>query len=75
LLLPWQGLFSPASTTRSGPISLGRVVIVAPIAASYPVWSLIQARIFLRDVESVNWKVIVGIFSVVAGNFAIHFGR
>jgi len=56
-------------------ISLGRVVIVAPIAASYPVWSLIQARIFLRDVESVNWKVIGGIFSVVAGNFASHFGR
>jgi uncharacterized membrane protein len=56
-------------------ISLGRDVIVAPIAASYPVWSLIQARIFLRDVESVNWKVVAGIASVVAGNFAIHFGR
>jgi drug/metabolite transporter (DMT)-like permease len=56
-------------------ISLGRVVIVAPIAASYPVWSLIQARIFLRDVEPVNWKVITGVFSVVAGNFAIHLGR
>ena len=56
-------------------ISLGRVVIVAPIAASYPVWSLIEARIFLRDVESINWKVVVGILSVVAGNFAIHLGR
>lgn len=56
-------------------ISLGRVVIVAPIAASYPVWSMILAAIFLRDVESVNWKVVVGIVSVVAGNFAIHLGR
>lgn len=56
-------------------ISLGRVVIVAPIAASYPVWSLIFAAWFLRDVEAVNWKVIVGILSVVAGNFAIHLGR
>ncbi len=28
-------------------ISLGRVVIVAPIAASYPVWSLIDATYFL----------------------------
>jgi drug/metabolite transporter (DMT)-like permease len=56
-------------------ISLGRVVIVAPIAASYPVWSLIFAALFLRDVEAVNWKVIVGILSVVAGNFAIHLGR
>ena len=56
-------------------ISMGRVVIVAPIAASYPVWSLILSAIFLRDVESVNWKVIAGILSVVAGNFAIHLGR
>jgi drug/metabolite transporter (DMT)-like permease len=56
-------------------ISMGRVVIVAPIAASYPVWSLILSAFFLRDVESVNWKVIAGVFSVVAGNFAIHLGR
>lgn len=56
-------------------ISLGRVVIVAPIAASYPIWSLIFTAIFLRDVESINWKVVVGIVSVVAGNFAIHLGR
>ena len=56
-------------------ISMGRVVIVAPIAASYPVWSLIQSAIFLRDVEPINWKIIMGIVSVVAGNFAIHLGR
>ena len=56
-------------------ISLGRVVIVAPIAASYPVWSMIEARLFLRDVESINWKVVIGILSVVLGNFAIHLGR
>lgn len=56
-------------------ISLGRVVIVAPIAASYPIWSLVFAGLFLRDVEAINWKVIGGILSVVAGNFAIHLGR
>ncbi|HWH76089.1 MAG TPA: DMT family transporter, partial [Candidatus Binatus sp.] len=56
-------------------ISLGRVVIVAPIAASYPVWSLIFAGLTLRDVEPLNWKIITGILSVVAGNFAIHLGR
>ena len=56
-------------------LDMGRVVIVAPIAASYPVWSLIQSAIFLRDVEAVNGKVVMGIMSVVAGNFAIHFGR
>ena len=56
-------------------ISLGRVVIVAPIAASYPVWSMIFAAIFLRHVESIDWKIVVGVLSVVAGNFAIHLGR
>ncbi|HKY09799.1 MAG TPA: hypothetical protein VJQ55_16230, partial [Candidatus Binatia bacterium] len=56
-------------------ISLGRVVIIAPIAASYPVWSLIETRIFLRGVESAGWKVVAGIVSVVLGNFAIHLGR
>lgn len=56
-------------------ISLGRVVIIAPIAASYPVWSLIETRIFLRDIESINWRVVAGVVSVVAGNCAIYFGR
>jgi drug/metabolite transporter (DMT)-like permease len=56
-------------------IGLGRVVVVVPIATSYPVWSLIQARIFLRDIEAINWRIVAGILSVVAGNFAIHFGR
>ena len=56
-------------------ISMGRVVIVAPIAASYPVWSLILSALLLRDVEPINQKVIAGIISVVAGNFAIHLGR
>ena len=56
-------------------LSIGRVVVIAPIAASYPVWALIEARIFLRDVEPINWRIVLGILSVVAGNAAIHFGR
>jgi drug/metabolite transporter, DME family len=56
-------------------LSIGQVIVIAPIAASYPVWSLIEARIFLRDVEPLNWKIVVGILSVVAGNVAIHLGK
>jgi drug/metabolite transporter (DMT)-like permease len=56
-------------------LSLGQVTVIAPIAASYPVWSLLEARFFLRDVEPLNWKIVAGILSVVAGNIAIHFGR
>lgn len=56
-------------------LSIGQVVVIAPIAASYPVWALIEARIFLRDVEPINGRIVLGILSVVAGNAAIHFGR
>jgi drug/metabolite transporter, DME family len=56
-------------------LSVGQVVVIAPIAASYPVWSLIEARIFLRDVEPINWKIVIGIMSVVVGNVAIHLGQ
>jgi len=76
----WPFLITGLSETLSilciiTAISMGRVVIVAPIAASYPVWSLIFAGIFLRDVEAIHWKIVAGIVSVVAGNFAIHLGR
>ncbi len=76
----WPFLITGLSETMSilciiTAISMGRVVIVAPIAASYPVWSLIFAGIYLRDVESIHWKIVAGIVSVVAGNFAIHLGR
>jgi len=56
-------------------LSFGRVVVVAPIAASYPVWALIGAKIFLRNVEKITLKTIFGIMSVVAGTVAIHLGR
>jgi DME family drug/metabolite transporter len=56
-------------------ISIGPVVVVAPIAASYPVWALIGAKWFLHDLEKITWKTVVGILSVVAGTAAIHFGR
>jgi uncharacterized membrane protein len=56
-------------------LSVGRVVVVAPIAATYPVWALIGAKIFLRNVEKITFKTIIGILSVVAGTIAIHLGR
>jgi uncharacterized membrane protein len=56
-------------------LSVGRVVVVAPIAATYPVWALIGAKMFLRNVEKITLKTIIGILSVVAGTAAIHLGR
>jgi uncharacterized membrane protein len=56
-------------------LSIGPVVVIAPIAATYPVWSLIGAKLFLRDVERIGLKATIGILSVVAGTAAIHIGR
>jgi DME family drug/metabolite transporter len=56
-------------------LSIGPVVVIAPIASTYPVWSLIGARLFLKDVERIGLKAVLGILSVVAGTVAIHLGR
>ena len=56
-------------------LSIGPVVVIAPIAATYPVWALIGAKLFLKDVERIGLKAAVGILSVVTGTVAIHLGR
>jgi drug/metabolite transporter (DMT)-like permease len=56
-------------------LSVGPVVVIAPIAATYPVWSLIGAKLFLKNVERIGVRAAVGILSVVAGTIAIHLGR
>ncbi|HEX9663903.1 MAG TPA: EamA family transporter, partial [Candidatus Binatia bacterium] len=48
----WTGIFETLSIVLiMASLSVGPVVVVAPIAATYPVWALIGAKIFLRDVE------------------------
>lgn len=72
----WTGIFETLSILFiMTSLSIGRVVVVAPIAATYPVWALIGAKLFLRDVERIGWKAIMGILSVVAGTVAIHLGK
>jgi drug/metabolite transporter (DMT)-like permease len=53
-------------------LSIGPVVVIAPIAASYPLWALIGTAIFLREVERVTVMTILGSLSIVAGAIAIH---
>jgi len=56
-------------------LSVGPVVIVAPLAATYPVWALLGSAIFLRDLEQLSFVTIVGTLSVVAGAVTIHLAR
>ncbi|MGH7771911.1 MAG: EamA family transporter [Candidatus Binatia bacterium] len=56
-------------------LSLGTVVVVAPIASTYPVWALIGTVVFLRDLEQVKLLTIMGSLIVVTGTIAIHLGN
>lgn len=49
----------------------GPVFIVSPIAATAPIWTMIFAAIFLKELESINSMTVLGTISVVAGVVAI----
>lgn len=50
----------------------GPVVLVSPIAATSPIWTLMMSAVFLRDLEHVNRYTIIGTLCVVAGVVAIY---
>lgn len=52
-------------------VSIGRVVVVAPIVATSPLWTLVLTAIFLRGLERLNPRTLIGTFSVVSGTIAI----
>lgn len=51
--------------------SSGPVVIVAPISSTVPVWTMLLAAIFLRDLEQFTRASVVGSILVVIGVIAI----
>jgi uncharacterized membrane protein len=55
-------------------LGVGHVVIVSPFVAISPVWVLLGTVIFLRDLENVNSRTVIGTCSVVAGTIAISLG-
>lgn len=48
-------------------LSTGRVVIVAPMVATAPLWVLLGTLIFARDIERINTRTACAAVSVVAG--------
>jgi DME family drug/metabolite transporter len=51
--------------------SWGPVFIVSPIAATVPIWTMLLAAVFLRELESINFMTVLGTLCVVAGVVAI----
>jgi DME family drug/metabolite transporter len=52
-------------------LSRGKVVIVDPLVSSNPVMTLLLTSIFLRDLEALNLRVIVGALLTVAGTILV----
>jgi len=55
-------------------LSIGNVIIVSPLVGISPLWVLLGAVIFLRDLERINKRTIMGTICVVAGTAAISLG-
>lgn len=56
-------------------LSVGPVVVVAPIAATYPLWVLLGTVIFSRDLEQVNMRTFSATLSIVVGTTAIYLAN
>jgi uncharacterized membrane protein len=52
-------------------LSHGKVVIVEPLVSSNPVLTLILTAIFLRDLEAINMRVIIGALLTVTGTVLV----
>jgi uncharacterized membrane protein len=48
-------------------LELGSVVIVSPLSAVSPLFVIVMARIFLKKIEHVTWKIVVGAVLIVLG--------
>jgi DME family drug/metabolite transporter len=56
-------------------LTTGRVVIVSPIVATTPLFSLMISLIFLRGKERITTVTVLGTMAVVVGTIAITLGR
>ena len=55
----------------SAAVSLGPVVLIAPIMATTPMWVLVGSIVLLRDLEKVTWRTVLGSCAVVAGTILL----
>jgi len=48
-------------------LSRGQVVVISPVLATNPLFTLVLAALFLRGVERITSRIVVGALLVVAG--------
>lgn len=52
-------------------LSYGDVVVVEPLTSSNPVFSLVMSALFLRDLESITRRVVLGALCTVIGTILV----
>ncbi len=56
-------------------LSVGDIVIVEPLISTNPVLTVVLTAIFLRDVETVNMRVCLGVAFTFVGTLLLIYGR
>ncbi len=56
-------------------LSVGPVVVVSPIVATGPMWVLLGSWLFLRGIEQINLRIVLGTACVIIGTVAISLVR
>lgn len=56
-------------------LSIGQVVVVSPIVATGPMWVLLGSWLFLRGIEQINLRTVLGTACVIVGTIAISLVR
>lgn len=52
-------------------LQMGRVVIVAPLVATVPLFTIILSAVFLRSLERVTWRIVVGAACICFGTIVL----
>jgi drug/metabolite transporter, DME family len=52
-------------------LNFGQVSVVAPLASTGPIWALVMSLLFLRGIETVNLRVVLGGLLTVVGVYLI----
>jgi len=69
-----QGIFSiSGQLTSFYALNTGSVIIVSPLSSISPLFVIVIAGIFLRKVERITGKIILGAILIIGGTFILFF--
>ncbi len=55
-------------------VQRAEVVVVAPILATFPLWTLLLSHVFIARLESITLRLVIGALLAVAGVIAVAVG-